>query len=89
MESNTKNIAQHASVFNQLQSPVSQNLNLLDSLVLLILNYAAAIWGNHPSPDVDTIFSKFCRRIISVRQSTNFSAIYDELGGVPMKIDND
>ena len=89
-----KRIAQHASfslhnifiVFNQLELPVSKKLDLFDSLVLPILNYAAAVWGNHPSPDVETIFSKFCRRILSVKPSTNLNAIYDEFGRVPMKI---
>ena len=89
-----KRIAQNASfslqnifiVFNQLQLPVSQKLDLFDSLVLPTLNYAAAVWGNHPSPDVETIFSKFCRRILSGKPSTNLNAIYSEFGRVPMKI---
>ena len=87
-----KVIAQHAAfslhnlfiVYNQLDLPISQKINLFDSLVLPVLNYSAEIWGYHSSPDVEAIFSKFCKRILCVKQTTNLNALYGELGRIPM-----
>ena len=61
-------IAQHASVSlhnmfivnNQLDLPTKQKLELFDSTVSPVLNYAAEVWGYHDAPDVEQILSKFC-----------------------------
>ena len=87
-----KRVAQHASyslhnlfiVCNQLELPISQKSKLFDSLVAPILNYASEIWGFHKAPDVEIIHSKFCRKILGVKQSTNLNALYGELGRIPM-----
>ena len=89
-----KTIAQHAGhslhnlfiIYNQLDLPVSQRMNLFDSLVLPVLTYAAEVWGYHSSTNIELIFSKFCRRILCVKQSTNLNALYGELGRVPMYV---
>ena len=83
-----KSIAQHASrslhnlftVYNQLDLPISQKITLFDTLVSPILNYAANVWGYHEAPDVEIIHSKFCRRLMCVKQSTDLDALYGELG---------
>ncbi|XP_045185370.2 uncharacterized protein LOC123543357 [Mercenaria mercenaria] len=89
-----KRIAQHGSyslhnlfvVCNQLDLPISQKSKLFDSLVASTLNYAAEIWGNHLGPYVELIHTKFCRKVLGVKRSTNLSALYGELGRVPMSI---
>lgn len=89
-----KRIAQHGSyslhnlfiVFNQLDLPVSKQCDLFDSLVASTLNYAAEIWGHHVGPDVELIHSKFCRKVLSVKRSTNLDALYGELARIPMSI---
>ena len=59
---------------------------MFDTLVAPILNYSAEIWGYHKSPDVESVHSKFCRKLLCVRNSTNLDAIYGELGRTPMYI---
>ena len=71
---------------NQLELPISQKCQLFDALVSPILNYAAEVWGYHKGPDVEKIHNKFCRKILCVRKSTNISALYGELGRIPMYI---
>ena len=89
-----RRIAQHAAfslhnlfmVNNQIDLPISQKLKLFDSLVSPVLNYAAEIWGHHPAPDVESIHSKFCRKLLCVRRSSNLDSLYGELGRIPMSI---
>ena len=89
-----KCIAQHASfalfnlftVFNIVDLPISQKCKLFDTLVGSVLNFGAEIWGNHEASDIELIHTKFLRRILGVRRSTNLTALYGELGRVPMAI---
>ena len=86
-----KSIAQHASyalynlftVFNNIELPPSQKCKLFDSLVGSILNFGAEVWGYHEATDIELIHTKFLRRILNVRKSTNLTAFYGELGRVP------
>lgn len=87
-----KRVAQHAScsmhnlfiVYNQLDLPISKQMQLFDTLVAPILNYLAEVWGYHLGPDVESLHSKFCRKVLHVRRSTNLDALYGELGRTPM-----
>jgi hypothetical protein len=87
-----KRIAQHASrslsnvftVFNQITLPLKNKIELFDSLVSPILNFSAEVWGTHSSPEVEAIHSKFCRKLLGVKLSTNREALYGELGRFPM-----
>ena len=87
-----KCISQHASyalynlfiVFNTVELPVTQKCKLFDSLVGSILNFGAEIWGNHEGTDIELIHTKFLRRVLGVKKSTNLSALYGELGRVPL-----
>ena len=89
-----KHIAQHATralyklynLFNQLTLPVHEQLKLFDSLVGSILSYSSESWGFHEAPDVELVHTKFLRKILGVRKSTNVSAQYGEAGRLPMKI---
>lgn len=89
-----KRIAQHASyalfnlftVFRHIQLPVYQKCKLFDSLVGSILNFSSEVWGLHDAPDIELIHTKFLRRILGVKKSTNLAALYGELGRVPIQI---
>ena len=89
-----KCIAQHASfslfnlfiAFNSVSLPISQKCKLFDSLVGSVLNFGAEIWGNHEATDIELIHTKFLRHILGVKKSTNLTALYGELGRVPMAI---
>ena len=73
-------------VCNQLDLPTSQKVRLFDSLVAQTLNYEAEVWGHHEGPDIEAIHSKFCRKLLRVRRSTNLNALYGELSRKPMSI---
>ena len=64
----------------------SEKCKLFDSLVGSILNYCAEVWGYHPGQDIERIHTKFCRKILCVKQSTNNDCLYGELGRLPMVV---
>lgn len=74
-------------------------MNLFDKMITPILLYCSEIWGlsdmrkeigslwdlfEHGSPSIDSIHTKFCKQILSVRQNTNNLATLSELGRVPL-----
>ena len=89
-----KCIAKHASfalhnlftIFNTIELPISQKCKLFDSLVASILNFGSEIWGMHEATDIELIHTKFLRRILGVKKSTNLTALYGELGRFPLLI---
>ena len=89
-----KRIAQHASfklhnlftIYNQINLPFSQKIHLFDSIIGSTLNYSAETWGTHKAPDIEAIHTKFCRKILGVKKSTNLEALYGELNRIPMYI---
>ena len=50
-------------------------MQLYNTLIEPILNYGAEIWGCHKAPEVESILSKFCRKLLCVKRSTNLDAI--------------
>ena len=89
-----KRIAEHAlyalhnlfSLFSQVELPVSEKCKLFDTLVGSILNYSAEIIGAVEAKDIELVHTKFCRWIPHVRNSTNLTGLYGELGRVPFVI---
>ena len=73
------------SIFNQIELPNSHKCKLFDTLVGSILNYGSEVWGMHEAKDVEIIHTKFCRRILNVKISTNLCGLYGELGRIPLK----
>jgi len=65
---------------------VPQEIYLYKTLVMPVLNNGAEIWGYHLALDVESINSKFCRKILSIKRSTNLTALYGELGIVPLNV---
>ena len=74
------------AIFNVVTISTSEKCELFDSLVSSVLNYSLEIWGYHPANDIEKVHTKFCRKILYVRQSTNISGIYGELGRIPFPI---
>ena len=87
-------IAQNASfslhklftTFSNLELPISNKVDLFDKIVAPVLNYAAEVWGHHQGSDVESILTKFCRKILLVKKSSNLDALYGELGRIPLKL---
>ena len=40
----------------------------------------------HQASDIEAIHTKFLRRVLGVRKSTNLSALYGETGRVPLEV---
>jgi len=59
---------------------------LFDSLVGSILNFGSQVWGYHNAPDIENIHTRFLRRLLNVKKSTNLSALYGELGRWPLNV---
>ena len=87
-----KCLAKHASfalynvftVINNTELTIKQQCALFDSLVASILNFGSEIWGFHDASDVELIHTKFLRRILGVKNSTNLASLYGEVGRYPL-----
>ena len=89
-----KCIAKHAAfalhnlfrIFNTVELPVAKKCKLFDTLVGSILNFGSEVWGMNEASDIELIHTKFLRRILGVKKSTNLIALYGELGRFPLHI---
>ena len=62
-------------------------LDLFDKFISPILNYGCEVWGFHAAADIERmIHTKFCKRLLGVKKSTQNDFVYGELGRVPMQI---
>ena len=66
--------------------PCYNKCALFDSLVASILNSGSELWGFHEATDAEMIHTKFLRRILSVKKSTNLAALYGEVGRLPISV---
>ena len=55
-------------------------LQLFDKLVSPILNYSSEVWGFCQSNQIERVHLQFCKNLLGVKQSTQNSFIYGELG---------
>ena len=89
-----KCISKHASfalhnlfaVLRNIELPLSQQCALFDSLVASILNFGSEGWGFHEATDIELIHTKFLGRVLCVRKSTYITALYGELGRLPLSV---
>ena len=89
-----KCISKHASkamhrlfaVFNQYEFSTKEKCKLFDQLVAPVLNYSSEIWGLHTAKEIENIHTKFLRKILGVRKSTNLIGLYGETGRLPLQI---
>ena len=73
-----------STVCNQMDILTSQKIDLFDTLVLPILHYSSQLWGYIDADEIGKVHLKFCRNILSVRNSTHIEALYGELGNIPL-----
>ena len=64
----------------------SISLQLFDSFVASTLNYSCAVWGFTKTKSIERVHLKFCKSILSVKQSTSTASVYYELGRYPLYI---
>ena len=89
-----KKLAQHASfalhnlfvVLNQLNVNIREQCSLFDSLVGSVLNYGAKLFGIHEYKSLEQNHSKFHRKILRVKKSTNLDGLYGETARYPLLI---
>ena len=55
-------------------------LELFDKLVSPILNYSSEVWGFCQAKQIERVHLQFCKILLGVKQSTQNSFIYGELG---------
>jgi hypothetical protein len=71
-------------IISQVTLPINELCKLFDSLVAPVLNYSSEVWGHHSAKTIETIHTKFCRKILCVKKSTNLIGLYGELGRMPL-----
>ena len=75
------------SITKHLDIPLNIMINLFDSYVCSILNYASEIWGRTSAVRIDRVQRKFCKWTLNVKQSTNNLAVCSDLGIYPLIIE--
>ena len=61
-------------------------MQIFDSLVLPVLSYASDIWFHAKGVELEAIHTQFIRKVLCVKRSTNLTALYRELGRVPINV---
>ena len=59
-------------------------LDLFDKLILPILNYGSEVWGFTNVNKIERVHLQFCKQLLGVRQQTQNTFIYGELGRHPL-----
>ena len=85
-EQATKALFSLNSLFDKVHLDLSEKLKLFDSMVMPLLMYGAEAWGFHRALDAERVYLKFLKRMLSVRPQTANTAVYGELGRVPLNI---
>ena len=60
----------------------SHILDLFDKLISPILNYGSEVWGFYKAPAIEAVHLQFCKKLLSVKQSTQNDFNYGELGRI-------
>ena len=85
-EKGSKSLYNLYSIFRRYEFTTEKKCQLFDSLILPVLHFSSEIWGTHNAQEIESVHTKFCRKILSVKKSTNLGAIYGELGRVPLLV---
>ena len=62
-------------------------LHFFDTLVKPVLNYACEVWGGSQANPLETIYLRYLKQVLGVRQTIPNAYIYGELGAYPLYID--
>ena len=73
-------------IFNQFKFKTAEKCKLFDVLVSPILHYSSEISALSEGLFLELIHTKFLRRILCVRKSTNLVGLYGELGSLICKV---
>lgn len=73
------------SLFDIVEMHISEKIKLFDSMVSPIL-YGSEVWGFYKSRNIESVYPKFLKQILNVRQQTTNSAVYGELGQFPLHV---
>ena len=74
------------TLFDNSDLHISEKLKLFDAMIGPILNYSSPVWGFHKAPDIERVHLKFLKQILRVKPQTTNTAVYGELGRVPMQV---
>ena len=77
----------HKTLHKFKNVPVSLTLDLFDTFISPILNYASEVWGFHSAPEIERIHITVCMNIPGVKKTTQNDFVYELLGGHPLQID--
>jgi hypothetical protein len=55
-------------------------------MIAPILLYGSEVWGLYNFKDVDKLNLRFCKYILGVKKQTPPSAVYGELGRIPLSV---
>ena len=66
--------------------PFDIQLHLFDSMITPILLYGTEVWGCENVDIIDQFYSKFCKSMLDVKQTTPSVMIYGELGTIPLHL---
>ena len=58
----------------------SHKLELFDKLISPIVNYSSEVWGFTNAPSIERTHLQFCKKLLSIKQTTQNDFIYGELG---------
>jgi hypothetical protein len=64
---------------------VETELYMFDTYVMPILNYGCETWGFHKAPNIDKVFTQFCKHLLGISRKAINAAVFNELGVLPMK----
>ena len=73
-------------LYNFADLTPSHVLNLFDKLVSPILCYCSEVWGFCKADKIERVHLQFCKSLLGVKQSTQNTFIYGELGRMPYQI---
>ena len=69
-----------------LNIPVDLISELFDSLVTPVLLYGSEIYAPYPYKDIEKVYLKFCKYLLSFPSRTTNNMVYGELGRMPLEI---
>ena len=70
----------------KLQLPIDLELQLFDSMVVLILLYGSEVTGFEKSEVLETLCPQFNKTILNVRRQSLMLFIYGKIGRYPINI---
>lgn len=74
------------NILSDCEISIDKKCFMFDTLVTPVLSYASEVWGFNEYCNIEKVHLKFCKFILNLKKSTVSSAVYGELGRMPLKI---